>query len=388
MKKYIYLIVSFAAFTFTACDPMEDVYEELDQLNPDVYAPELAIELASKDYELLKGKTGVPAYVAKDYYFKSEAEAAELIPQILNSKYPQFDNGTSVTVTYNELVQKFNENTTSGVVKYTVTEEDYDALGERYPNFNSAEDLINFLEYKYPSPQENQLVVLTYDYYASGSTSTLVGSFLYTNGEWVVAYHVTPENYDSVGNGRYDNFEAKDEESLPAYFNKFLSEKFLAAKTGEIKYVSYAYYSGRTSQEIYTMMYNGTKWVAVEATITVAKALQFAKQDGNWKPDLTVRYDLVAADYQWIAANPALGNESNRANLASYGNFYQSSTTSSNYWSPEAVLKALGALLKNKYPAAEEGQKFQLTYAAYKGGNIAVTVTLILENGEYVEYKK
>lgn len=394
MKKYIYLIASFAALTFTACDPMEDVYEELDAINPDVYAPELAIELSTKDYELLKKTDGVPAYVTKDYYFASEEEAAVYIPQILNSKYPQFDNGTSVTASYNKLVYKVPAKVSSAEksVAYEVTEEDYIATGNRYKNFDSKGKIVDFLKYKFTgelAPVERQVVVLSYMWY-NGTANAVTSSFYFIEGEWRTnVYHVTADDYASVDNG-FGSFKGSDEPMLPVYFDKFLQAKIVGPKLNDVQYVSYKFYIGRNDQpqRILAMIFNGSKWVPVEKNIVAAASLQFAKQDGKWKPDLTIRYSLVAADYQWIAANTALGNENNRANLKQYGNFFQGSTTSSNYWSPEAINVAIGALLKDKYPNSEEGQKYQVSYAAYKGGNITVTVTLILKNGAYVEFVK
>ena len=370
MKKIFYLISSLM-LVFTACDPMEDVYEELDEKYPEVYTRDMSIELAKKDYEMLKGK---PA--AKNYYFASEVEAADLIPAILDKKYPHLGDGTSVAVAFDRLAYEFKGNKVSSAAFYTVKEEDYDAMGHRYDNFDSSNEMIEFLEYKYPDAADNMLVVLTYDYY-TGKTNKVTDSFYFMNGEWENVYHVTDEDYALVDRGRFDNFTSADDDMLPVYFNKFLSDNIIGAEAGDVEYVSYAYYSNRkTTQRIYTMMFDGRKWNAVTENVTTNATLSFAKKNGIWKPDLTIRYTLVAADYQWIAANPSLGTESNRGNLANYGNFYQSNPNSSSYWSEEQIVAAMSALLKEKYPNAEEGQKFQLTYAAYNSGNITVTITL------------
>lgn len=384
MKKYIYLIASFAALTFTACDPMEEVYDELDEINNDAYTPEVTVELATKDYELLKNKAGVPANVYTDYFFASEAEAAEIIPQILNLKYPQFDNGASVEVTYNQKVYSFDNNVVSSTTEYTVTADDYDAVGMRFDNFTAAGDLIKFLNYKYPAAAEDQLVILTFDYY-TGVTETRKDAFVFKNGAWIDAYYVSPADYAAVDRGQYDNFTSADDEMLAAYFDKFLRDNIVGAKTGDIQYVYYVYYSGSTQKKIYTMMFDGAKWVGVTSNVIAAKTIQFAKANDTWKPDLTIRYTLTSADYITISTIETVGTADNRSNLAKYGNFYQGSTTSTSYWSPAQVIEALGALLKQKYPQAEEGQKFQVTYTVYNSGAKDLTTTLQLENGEYKE---
>lgn len=369
MKKLLYLLSSLM-LVFTACDPMEDVYEELDNQKDPFKKTGLTLKLVDADYKT-SGK-----------FYASEEAAVAAIPSILNRAFPQLENGSSVTVEFKMLSEQFKNNTVSKWEKYTVTEEDYLANGFRFKNFSKPEDMIKFLNTKYTAPEANQLIVLTFEYF-SGTTKTVTDSFYYIDGEWVNVYHVTPENYEAVGSGRYKNFVAADAELLPAYFNFFLSDKVFGAEAGDIEYVSYTYFAGgAASQRILAMTYTGDKWVALPQTR--AASLKFSKKNGEWVPDLTKSYTLVAADYLWISQQTSLGTSAQLSNLANFGNFYQSNSGSPNYWSNSNIIAALGALLKNKFPNEEVGQKFNVTYAYYAGGNKVNTVTLIKRlSGDY-----
>lgn len=147
---------------FSACDPMEDVYDELDALKGP-FTKKVDVTLSSEDYTEVKGKS----------YFTTEEKAAAAIPEFLNEAYSHLENGSTVRVTYNKLMFPGYNSSVSEVEKYTAVAEDYDFTGESHDNFNSAGDLVKLLEHKYPDAVENQLVVLTYDYYQNGATSTV-----------------------------------------------------------------------------------------------------------------------------------------------------------------------------------------------------------------------
>ncbi len=359
---------------FSACDPMEDVYDELDALKGP-FTKKVDVTLSSEDYTEVKGKS----------YFTTEEKAAAAIPEFLNEAYSHLENGSTVRVTYNKLMFPGYNSSVSEVEKYTAVAEDYDFTGESHDNFNSAGDLVKLLEHKYPDAVENQLVVLTYDYYQNGATSTVTDSFYFKDGAWRNIYHVSDEDYASVG--KRSDFSSSDDDLLPEYFNKLLSNTVFGAVAGDVKYVSYAYYSNKTTtQQVLGMVYNGSEWVKVNPEAVEEAVLQLKKKQGTWVPDLTKSYTLVADDYVWISKQPELGTQPQRDNLGDpkYLNFYQSWAGNDNYWSDEDVLVALSGFLKNKFPNEEVGQKFEVTYAYYKSGNKTNTVTLIKrESGDY-----
>ena len=398
MKKIIYLICS-GLIAFTSCDPMEDVYQELDaQKDAGLYNKDMALTLTTANYQSLKGKTGVPSYVNNSFYFATEEEAATLIPLYLNAAFPQLDNGSSAAVTYNQLVFDFTNNTVASTPAplpvYTLVDEDYTGAGTTYKNLNISNndaEVIRFLNYKYPAPVANQLAVFTFNAYnsrVSSSSPATTDSYYYKNGSWVNAYHVSAEDYTAVNRGRYKNFESIDDASLPVYFNKFLANVFLNPKTGDVQYVSYNYRAGSINQQrIMTMTYNGSAWVEVKQDITKPASLTFAKKDGQWAPDLTIKLTLAEADYLWIADDAnGIGTVSNRANLKSFKNFYQQ-TNDDRYWSDAQIQAGLAARLKVLYPNAEVGQKYKVSYTIYNSGAQTRVLTFIKDaSGNYVVF--
>ncbi len=381
MKKHIYIVASFVALSFTACDPMEDVYDELDAQVSSEYEANIKTELTAKDYEFFKGKTTAPAYVAKNHYFGSEAEAGELIPAILNNNFPQVGNGTKAAIAYNKLLFKFGGNKINAREEYTLTERsDYQLGGARYSNFDRESQVLTFLGEKFPDATEGTLAVLDYTWYngsAEPRSKDMTGSYYLTNGEWMSAYHVTGDDYAKVGRNRFNNFTSSDDAVLVDHFNNFLNANVVGQQAGDVKYVSYAYYNGSaTKQQVMALAYNGNRWVELEKDLTEKAVIKFAKKKAEWKADLSIGYSLVAADYAWIAGQANISTEANRANLAKYGNFNTFS------WSNDDIVFAMGELVKNKFPNAEVGQKFAVTYDSYPAGLQQVNL-IKRENGNY-----
>lgn len=388
MKKLIYIAASFMAILTTSCDPMEDVYDELDAMSPDNYKTDMTLTLSPADYEEVEDAANVPAYVWEDNYFASEQQAATVIPMILEAKYPQLGNGTTAAVTYQKLQFNYSDKGASARTSLVLTEKDDYALGgARYANFDSWEQVSTFLKAKFPADSvakpEGRLVTLTYDWYNSSipnpRTNTRTRDYYFVNGQWEQTYKVTENDYAAFERNRYNNFTAADEKQLPAIFNKLLKENVLA-EAGNVHYVSYAYYNGsKTQQEVMPLVYDGNNWSQVMANITNQATLQFAKKNGIWVPDVTIKYSLVGADYAWIA-DPAngLGTESARTNLSNYGNF---STYS---WTQEQIVAAIAALIKHKYPNMDEGQKFIVSYDTYPGG-VKELALILRASGSYTQ---
>lgn len=375
MKKFLYLICSLA-LTVTACDPMDDVYDELDAVNTGSDL-KMTLTLNADQYKVVTNKS----------YFLSEEDAAAKIPAILDNKFPHLDNGTLATITYNSVTTPFSNTFVSNEVAYTVTEEDYNALiaqgAIRYKNFDSPDDIVALLNYKYPSAADKQLVKLTFNWYsgsASPSTQEVTDHFFFVNGEWVDTYVVTNANYEAVDHTKY-SFSSSDGANLDLYLDKFLRESVLGAKPGDVQYVSYAYYSSSsrtTTQRVTAMVFDGTSWTALKDSVTEEATLNFSKQKGIWVPDLSIRYALVADDYNWIAQQEGIADAAAIASLARYRNFDVA------LWSTENIVKAMGALMKKYYPNAKVDQKFSITYVIYAGGTSSTSIKIKLNSaGNY-----
>ncbi len=379
MKKVIYLL-SFVAVFFTSCDPLDDVYTELDaQANPII--GEAKFTLTDEDYDDLGLNFG---------NFSSTDDAKTMLPAFLSDKFPVWGKGSLAKVTYDLYAKKSDE---KSLIRYTVSDEDYDDLGFTFGNFSRDSHLIEFLEFKYPDPANRLLVSLTYDYY-SGTTNELNNGFLYLDEEWQFIQGFTDDEYEAMGEG-FSNFSSEDEAEakIPIFLlDKF---KFDGKEAGDIEGIMYKLYvtdvddidgDGRTDDRtaysfVKYFIFDGAAWSVYSNVIQ--ESLQFGHDGNTWVPDNTIRYIITSADVAFIS-NAFISIYPGPAdNVGFFGSFDRRSS-SSNYWSDAMLLEAFNALLDNINPSAEEGQKYVLTYVIYNGATVDETQNVIKTGGVWV----
>ena len=247
MKKIFY---SFAILSllFTSCNPMEDIYEEIDALES-VISGEATYTLTDEDYDDLELGFG---------NFSSIDDAKSMLPDFLSGKFPAWGAESLAAVTfklYNPI--KFDA--------YTVTDADYEAIG--LTSLNNSGDFNDFFEYKFPSEVKGTVVDLTYN-----------------TEPTITNYTLTDADYDLVGNGRFDNFDIRTgraEETIDvrrAKIQTILLNNFPDAADGAKYNVTYAVYDG--SAGVLEML---------------------VKQQQN-EPDasLTTNYTLTDADFELV----------------------------------------------------------------------------------------
>lgn len=394
MKKIFYLIFPLLSIMLHGCDPLDDTYNDLGETPK---KGDFAITLSEAQYKALKGKPGVNDYVAKDFYFVNDEEAGAVIPLVLGASYSGFDDGSAVTVTYNALLFNFKgenkvDTTAKSNINYTVTADDYVANGFTRGNLTTFNDVVKILKYKFPDAGEYTQIILTYQQYNSNVASvavTTTRAYYFLNGVWNETYLVTNSDYTSIDRGRFNEILEADVDNIPIYFNTFLKKTAtIIPKKNDIKFVSYLYYyfsknpkdnRNIAEQRIMAMAFNGTDWQMVTKPVVEGKTLNFKKTDGVWKPDLTLRYKLITADYTYVAGLSSIGNAANRENLGKYGNFSHRSATDPTYWSDEEIKAAINAVLLKNFPSATVGQKIAVTYSQYTGTTADTTVTYILD---------
>jgi hypothetical protein len=357
MKKNILYLLAFIGVIFAACNPLKDEINNLKPIAADAKTLVITTTTAYPSNE--SANTGIVA--------------------LLNKDYVQMPNGTKANVTYS-----YRTNTVKPAdslfnnVQYTVTDADYtngsSVVGNgSFKTYNTGQ-VLNFLEWKYPqaSSPVNKLVLLTYNYFQSGATTSagvvVTEAFLLLGSGWQKIYLVSPTQYASVSRGVNNSFVSTDVSTLPSYFNSFLKNDAAvmgAAKAGDLRYVTYKYYQSSTisHQKIYLLQYDGSNW-SPNAT------LSFIKRDGKWIPDPTVYYTMLPADYTDIADNaPAtIGNTANRANLKSFKNF-NLVTAQATGWATADVEAALIFILNKKFPsaAADPNVIWNVSFVAYTG---------------------
>ena len=358
MKK-IYYLAALAVMTFTAC-------QKQPNLAPTSYVKSMTLTLQPADYQLLSSKD----YPYNSLSFNSVTDANIYIPKILNTRDPQLGNGSKANVTFDLNPAVSPADSVYNDITYTVTSADYTNAGSKYGDFTASE-VLAFLAQKYPTPQPNQLVLLTYVLY-TGSDNTVTNSFLYLNGSWLKIYQLTPAQYASVGDGKYDQISSSDQSKLAGYGNFFLKNDITIAdtvKANDIEYISYSYYGGADFQRIIALTYNGSNWVATGGPATRA----YLKSGGTWIPDPTVYYTLTSADTKLIAAS-SVAPANLLSNLGSYGDFETS-------WTTAELDAAFILVLTHDFPTPKVNVNYVVTYLLYTGGTDVPTQLTFQYNG-------
>lgn len=389
MKKSFNLIMVLLGLAVVSCNPMDEIHDEIDsELDSQLAVGNIEYTLTEDDYEEVlelsypnfssveEAKTMIPGFLAEQYpYYGAGSQALitfdiyspkpderslivyevetedydayeeterfnnfddmDQIYTFLNDKFPDVENRTLVSLTYkfydgstNELNNGFLYVNDSWMFIPGITEDEYAAMGEGYPNFSSEEEaeekLPVFLKemYKYSKLEEGDIYPIMYKLYTS-------------------------DDEDVDGDG------STDDNTTYSYVKYFI------------------YTDGQF--EVYDN--------------TIAQTLQFGYEDGMWVPDNTIKYTLTSGDYS-IIAEALSGNDEYSTAVASmerYTNFDRRPGASA-YWSDEMVLEAMRAFLNEIDPNAEEGQKYVLTFDIYNGSNTTEDISLIKENGEWVRF--
>jgi len=353
MKKIFY---SFAILSllFTSCNPMEDIYEEIDAQEV-VISGESVFTLSDADYKALKLNFG---------NFSNLDDAKTMLPAFLSGKYPAWGKQSLAEVTFKLYSPKLKE---SSLETYTVTTADYTANGFTYGNFSSDADIAKFLNAKYPTAANRLLVNLTYKYY-SGSVSTLNNGFLRVNGAWEMASGISDAEYTAMGEG-FSNFSNTNEAltKIPV----FLADKFKydGKKEGDIVAIMYKLYvSGSVRSYIGNFIYNGASWSVYNNVIN--ETIKFGHDGTKWVPDNTIKYTLTNADYTLV------GN-------GQYNNF---DVRVGNVEEPESVrVDKVNTILLNNFPSDAEGQKYIVSYNIYNGANGVWSLAVVKVGSAYVK---
>lgn len=338
MKKIVYLLMAFALVFTTACDPMEDVYDEIGDTT-EAITGEISITVAEDEYtaDTEDGGLGL-SYTS----FSSLDDAKEAIPDYLTYKYPVWEQGSLANVTFNLYDPIY-------VSDYTVTSDDYEAIGTAH--LSSSDDINDFFTYKYPQADQGTYVELTYN--------KLAGKMLYT---------LDNADYALVGNGNYNNFDirtGKGEEDIEVRREKIetiLLNNFPETPANQQYLVTYAAFNNSYDDVTLEMLveFDGTNYNMVTGT-------EYSLTDA----------DLVLIETELTGTYPGPAE-----NLGNYGSFDRR-TTSDNYWSDEMLVTAFNVALKNLDPTAIEGSKYAVTFVVYDGSTHDESMLLQLNGGVY-----
>lgn len=346
--------MAFGLLLTTACDPMEDIYTQIDA-QEEVITGEVAFELTDDDYDELNLTYG---------NFNSVDDAKAMIPGLLVEKYPVWGEGSLATVTF----KWYNPMSTPSKNIYELSDDEHNAItGKTYGNFDRDYHITDFLEDKYPDASEGDFHSLRYRFWAGGETTKTDG-FIFEDGDWTRITGFTEDEYKAMGES-YPNFSSHDEAELKIPLALPDIYKFSPKSAGDIVQVMYELYKGGgvTKSYVNNYIFDGSEWSKYN---NVAKETIKFGHDGNvWVPDNTIKYTLTQADYDLV------GN-------GYYGNFDVRSGKAEE--TVESRLAKINTILLNNFPGMQEGQKFVVTYNVYSGAAEVWQMKVILSGGVYV----
>jgi len=372
MKKIIYILVILGIGLVSCERSLDDTFDELE-LDRTV-SGDIQITLTEEDYT---GKIEDGGLDLRFPNFNSVDQAKQLIAGLLADRYPVLKDESTALVTYALFAPERRE---KSLIVYEVTNDDYDALELRFPNFSRDSHIEDFLELKYPSPSDRTLLSLTYDYFASGSVNELNNGFLFLDGAWKNVIGFTDEEYATMGE-RFPNFSS--EEAATEKIAIILKDKlkFGGYKAGDIEATMYKLFvtdeedvdgDGRTDDKttysyVKYFIFDGTNWS--EYNNVISQQLQFGHDGEKWVPDNTIKYTLTAADYD-LVDNGFFDNFDIRKGKSEE--------------EIEARIAKINTILLNNFPDDEEGQKYIVTYNVFSGSNGILSIKLIKKNGVYI----
>ncbi len=352
------------------CEPVEDIENEINtEIDNTPVSGISEYTLVEEDYTDI---------LELDFAnFSNNEEAKTLVPDVLTDLYPFWGKGSQVLVTYN--LYSPQPEVEGEPIEYTLVEDDYAPYTE-YGNFDNYEDIKDFLSNKYPNAEEGQLILLTFDFY-SGSVNTLTQGFLFEGSEWLQTTSVTEAQYEEMGHGQYYNFNSEDqaETKLSILLNNTVSYETI--EEDSIKRMLYKYYDGETLYQVANFIYTNQEWMLL--TNIATESLKFGHDGETWVPDNTIKYEFVEEDYSTIEAALSAEYPNATSSASNYGNFDRREGTDA-YWNDAMILEAINVVLDELNPDAENGQKYELTYAVYNGTNTTETVFVIKEDGAWI----
>jgi len=154
MKKILYLF-TLILFVVASCDPMEEIYDELEEMDTG-YSNSVTYTLTEDDYVAiaeLTSNANAAEFIEDMMYFTDEFSAAEFVPAYLAEMYPALSEGSSAMITY-----KFNNEVPDELVDYT----DLDEYELEDGDYVSADGVLEITKYYSPgySPEVYIPVVL------------------------------------------------------------------------------------------------------------------------------------------------------------------------------------------------------------------------------------
>lgn len=150
MKKILYYL-TLIALVLTACDPMQDINNELEEMDTG-YLGTFTYVLTSDDYATIAdlaveenpADTLNAAFISDNEFFNDEVSAAAYIPLLVPEMYPALGLGSNGMITYN-----YNGELPEDLTMYTDAEE-YELPEDAYTSIDEVLDYAGYYAPGYP----------------------------------------------------------------------------------------------------------------------------------------------------------------------------------------------------------------------------------------------
>ncbi|GAB2761459.1 hypothetical protein [Salinimicrobium soli] len=353
MKKSFYFLMMFIGLALTSCEPMEDIHDEIDTaIDNSPVQGVVDYTLTEDDYKDKKKGLGL-----NFTSFNSVDDAKAMIPVLLDMKYPVWGEGSLVNVTFN-LYDPIR------IQEVTLTEADYQDLGLSANYITDFYQLRNFLKSEFPQAKEGAYAEVTYKKLSEEISYTFTSSDYDDAGAALAGKYPDP----AANAAQYSSFDVRDwsdnywnDDMILEAINVVLSAEFDDVP-GQTYNVSYdVYYPATLSMSV---VFDGV----TESYIRIG-GMGYEVSSGD--------FDLIEAEFASVYPDPA-------ESAGKYSNFERRSSNDA-YWSDSMILEALDFLLKEKFPNAAEGAEYDVTYKIYNGSSGSEILSLVFENGDWVE---
>ncbi len=396
MKNILGLIIAATLITFTACDYNG---KNFPGYNKDVPTDIRTVEytMTDDDYGMVASNAGNKAMakqegvekalaaVASKKAFNKQIKADKYAPVVVAYRFPVFDDGTAVKLTYKyieEVPKPLYTDTIAASKPYTLNKNDYDTA------YTTASDTAYFksvaqvksnmgkiLKGKFPAATPDSMILVTYDLKVSGATVTTTALWRLVAAQWseyvnASVYIMQKADYTSM-NLKYDNFSGTQADS---YLPVFLKSKYPYMAADKKLGIVYKHFnSGKTTIKVDEYVYDGSVWAKVPNAVEETHTDQFVKLNGKWVYNPSVALDLsgqsaeVQAYYQaavdWVWENidqPAGCSAKGQGYVTSFGNsdYYGGMTARYNNVdlnvtkAREQTAASTIEAIKNAYPAS------------------------------------
>ena len=294
-KQTLKYAAALVALVLVSCDPLQDVYDELDESASELVSADLAFTMTDDDYETADDACDC----ARFGNFSSEDDVKVGVPAVLSSNHPGLGQGSTAVVTY-DFYNGSSPDLRGDYYEYTVTDAEYDELGFRFGNFSDlSKDIPLYADYKEPGAWDGHHMDITHEFYNGSGVETLVSRAVYTVAYgWQYTFILPDDAYgDFFGESGTDfSNSGEGREKMPIYLNENF---YLFVEDGTVLVAQYNYddrfgSSGMANvPDVGLYIFTAGEWLLYNDHYQVTEqSLSFGHDGTTWVPDNTIKYDF------------------------------------------------------------------------------------------------